>query len=174
MCLHFREVFVLWDAAFSLWTVNPMKQDIVTYQWYVLAAVQGNAVVRCTITAKVHLMLKHIAWQMGEITGGLGDKMEDWVEWLHQTRMHLQQQFHTIQNPIGHAHACERVSLHSSYSDVITHTNATNAGNKHSFSITKVMTQLQWIMKSSATWGDLRQWNILNRMGRWTNWPGWC
>ena len=28
LCLHFREVFVLWDGAFSLpQTVSPMKQD---------------------------------------------------------------------------------------------------------------------------------------------------
>jgi hypothetical protein len=32
MCVHFREVFVLWDAAFLLArTVNPMKQDIMAY-----------------------------------------------------------------------------------------------------------------------------------------------
>jgi len=70
MCLHFREVFVLWDAAFLLArTVNPMEQDIETYQRYVLPAVQGNALIRCTITPKVHLMLKHLAWQMGKLRG---------------------------------------------------------------------------------------------------------
>jgi hypothetical protein len=90
MCLHFREVFVLWDAAFLLArTVNPMEQDIETYQRYVLAAVQGNALLRRTIPPNVHLMLKHVAWQMGKIKGGLGNKMEDWFERLHQTGMRL-------------------------------------------------------------------------------------
>ncbi len=33
MCLYFREMFVLWDTAFLLaQTVNPMEQDIETYQ----------------------------------------------------------------------------------------------------------------------------------------------
>ena len=64
-----------------------MEADKMTYQRYVLAALQGNTVLRCTITPKVHLMLKHVAWQMKEIKGGLGDKMEDWVERLHQTGM---------------------------------------------------------------------------------------
>jgi hypothetical protein len=62
MCLHFKEVFVLWDAAFLFArTVNPMEADIMTYQGYVLAAVQGNTVLSCTVTPKVHLMLKHVA-----------------------------------------------------------------------------------------------------------------
>ena len=29
-------------------------------------------------------MLEHIEWQMTNIWGGVGDKMEDWVERLHQ------------------------------------------------------------------------------------------
>jgi hypothetical protein len=77
MCLHFREVFVLWDAAFSLaQTVNPMETDITTYQRYVLTVVHGNVVLHCTVTPKVHLMLKHVVWQMEETKGGLGDKMK--------------------------------------------------------------------------------------------------
>ena len=43
LCLHFREVFVLWDGAFLLArTVGPMEQDTKTYLRYVLAAVHGN------------------------------------------------------------------------------------------------------------------------------------
>ena len=83
--LHFREVFVLWDGAFLLaQTVGPMEQDTKTYLRYVLAAVHGNDALGCTVTPKVHMMLKHVAFQMRYIRGGLGDKMEDWVERLHQ------------------------------------------------------------------------------------------
>jgi len=61
MCLHFREVFVLWDGAFSLTqTVNPMEQDIKTYQRYVNAAAQGNALLRCTVTPTLHYMLQQV------------------------------------------------------------------------------------------------------------------
>ncbi len=47
--------------------------------------VKGSEDLQCTITPKVHLMLEHVEWQMANIEGGLGDKMEDWVERLHQT-----------------------------------------------------------------------------------------
>jgi hypothetical protein len=84
LCL--QEVSVLWDGVFSLaQTVSPMEQDTKTYLKYVLAAVHGNNALRCTVTPKVHTMLKHVAFQIRYIRGGLGDKMEDWVERLHQT-----------------------------------------------------------------------------------------
>jgi hypothetical protein len=51
LCLHFREVFVLWNGAFSLArTVGPMEQDTKTYLIYVLAAVHGNNALGCTVT----------------------------------------------------------------------------------------------------------------------------
>ncbi len=138
-CLHFREVFVLWDGAFSLArTVNPTEHDTTTYLQYVQAAVHGNAALHCTITPKVHLMLKHVACQMRNIWGGLGDKMEDWVERLHQTGMRLQQRFRTVQNPAIRAVAREKASSRSSHPNVIAHTKATNARNKHSFSVAKI------------------------------------
>jgi hypothetical protein len=90
LCLHFWEVFILWDGAFSLaQTVNPMENDTKTYLRYVSVAVHGNDALHCTVTPKVHLMLKHVAWQMRNIWGGLGNKTEDWVERLHQTGMCL-------------------------------------------------------------------------------------
>ncbi len=55
-------------------------------------------------------MLKHVSWQMQNIWGGLGDKMEDWVEHLHQTGMHLRQRFHTVQNLAIRANVREKAS----------------------------------------------------------------
>jgi hypothetical protein len=115
-----------------------MEADIKTYLLYVDAAVHGNAALRCTVTPKVQLMLKHVAWQMQNIWGGLGDKMEDWVERLHQTGMRLRQRFRTVQNPVVRANAREKASSRSSHPDVITHTDKTNAGNKRSFSVAKI------------------------------------
>jgi hypothetical protein len=75
LCLHFWEVFVLWDGSFLLArTVNPTENDTTTYLRYVVAAVHGHEAICCTITPKVHLMLKHVAWQMRNIPGGLGKK----------------------------------------------------------------------------------------------------
>ena len=101
-----------------------MEHDIKTYQQYVNAAVQGNALLRCTVTPKLHYMLQHVAWQMEIIEGGLGDKMEDWVERLQQTGMRLWQQYRTAQNPIVRAHARKRVHSQSTHPDVIAHTMA--------------------------------------------------
>jgi hypothetical protein len=43
MCLHFWEVYVLWDGAFSLARlINPMDEDADTYQTFLLAALHGS------------------------------------------------------------------------------------------------------------------------------------
>ena len=113
-------------------------QDTITYLRYVLVAVRGNDALGCTVTPKVHTKLKHVVFQMRYIRGGLGDKMEDWVERLHQTGMRLRQRFHTVQNPVIQALAREKANSRCEHPDVIAHTNATNGGNKRSFSVVKV------------------------------------
>jgi hypothetical protein len=64
--------------------------------------------------------------------------MEDWVERLHQTGMHLRQRFRAVQNPAIRTVAREKVSSRLSHPDVIAHTKAVNAGNKRSFSVAKI------------------------------------
>ena len=101
LCLQFREVFVLWDGAFSLArTINPTEMDITTYRMFVDAAAKGSKDLRCTVTPKVHLMLKHVEWQMRNIRGGLGDKMEDWVERLHQDGKQDRRHFVQCRTPL--------------------------------------------------------------------------
>ena len=64
LCLHFREVYVLWDGAFALARIiNPTLQEAETYQRFVSAAVQGSQILQCPITPKVHTMLRHVQWQ---------------------------------------------------------------------------------------------------------------
>ena len=70
--------------------------------------------------------------------GGRGGQGKDWVERLHQTGMRLQQRFHTVQNLAIRATAREKASSHSSHPNVIAQTDATNLGNKRSFSVAKV------------------------------------
>ncbi len=60
------------------------------------------------------------------------------MECLHQTGMRLRQRFRTVQNPAIRAVAWEKASSCLSHPDVIAHTDATNAGNKHSFSVAKI------------------------------------
>jgi hypothetical protein len=154
LCLHCWEVFVLWDGAFLLaQTVNPMKNDTTTYLHYVVAAVHGHEAIRCTVTPKVHLMLKHVAWQMRNILGGLG-KMEDWIKQGHQTGMHLQERFCTVQNPTICAVVWEKASSRLSHPNVIAHTKATNAGNKHSFSVAKIDDSISTRQKKQQDMGQ--------------------
>ncbi len=87
LCLHFWEVFILWDGAFSLArTVNPMKNDTKTYLHYVSKVVHGNDALHCTITPKVHLMFKHVAWQIRNIWGG-GWEIKCKIRWSNCIRL---------------------------------------------------------------------------------------
>ena len=101
----------MWDGAFALArTFNPTNEDAETYQTFVSAAVQSSGILGCPITPKVHTMLRHVEWQMKNIPGGLGDKMEDWVERLHQWGMQQRWRFRTVQNPLVRAMAREKAS----------------------------------------------------------------
>jgi hypothetical protein len=139
MCLHFREVFVLWDGAFSLArTVDPMGEEIITYQSFVSAAVEGSRTLGCPVTPKVHTMLRHVHWQMRNLHWGLGDKMEDWVERLHQWGMQQRRQFRTVQNPLVRMNAREKAASRKTHPKVLAQMEATNEGNKRKMSETKV------------------------------------
>jgi hypothetical protein len=91
ICQSFKNVFVFWDGAFSLaQTKYPTLDHSLKYQQFINAAVIGHVNLGLTITPKVHLMFKYVSWQMDNITGGLGDKMEDWIEKSHQDGKQLQ------------------------------------------------------------------------------------
>jgi len=128
----------LWDGAFLLArTINPTEIDCSTYRMYVRAAVKGSKDLRCTVTPKVHLMLEHVEWQMTNIRGGLGDKMEDWVERLHQDGKRKRLRFRTVQNPIARAHAREKAHSRNMHPNVISQTNKINEGNKRNLAESK-------------------------------------
>ncbi len=85
------------------------------------------------------MMLKHVKWQMMNIKGGLGDKMEDWVERLHQTGMRMRQQVCTVGNPLVRVIARVKTNSCNAHPDVIAHLEVTNKRNKCKFvSETKV------------------------------------
>ena len=79
------------------------------------------------------MMLKHVKWQITNINGGLGNKMEDWVEGLHQTGMQMRETFYTVQNLPKWAIAQEKVHSCNLHPDVIAKLEATNEGNKRKF-----------------------------------------
>ena len=135
LCLHFWEVYVLWDGAFSLARkIDPTDEDTETYQRFVLAALQGSLTLQCSITPKVHAMLRHVKWQMKNLPGGLGDKMEDWVERIHQWGIRMRRRFRTVQDPLVCAHAREKASSCCNHPDVLAQVDETDAGNKQKLS----------------------------------------
>ena len=79
-------------------------------------------------------MLRHVEWQMKNIPGGLGDKMEDWVERLHQWGMQQRRRFRTVQNPLVRAMAREKASSRNTHPDVLAQVEATDEGNKRKLS----------------------------------------
>jgi hypothetical protein len=65
MCLHFWEVYVLWDGAFLLGRrINPTDKNADTPQQFLLVAVHGSKILQCPITPKVHTMLRHVQLQI--------------------------------------------------------------------------------------------------------------
>jgi hypothetical protein len=94
---------------------------------------------------------------MTNIREGLGVKMEDWVEQLHQTGMRLQQRFCTVQNPVIHVLAHEIYNSCLLHPNVIAHTDATDAGIKHLFSVAKVANTILMQQKGNMIWGVKRQ-----------------
>jgi len=97
LCEQHKLVFLLWDGAFShARTVDPSDHEIGMYERFVTAAVFCHMKIGCSVTPKVHLMLKHVIHQMRTFPGGLGDKMEDWVEQMHQTGQRLRVRFRSV------------------------------------------------------------------------------
>ena len=99
LCQSFKLCFELWDAAFSLARkYEPTGDNAAMYQRFVDAAVNRHIQLGLSVTPKVHLMHKHVRWQMENIEGGLGDKMEDGIEKSHQGGKRKRGQFGTVQN----------------------------------------------------------------------------
>jgi hypothetical protein len=99
VCHYFQTIFVLWNGAFSFARkINPMEEDAQMYRQFVDASVTGHVNLGLTITPRVHFMLKHVWWQMENIRGGFGNKMEDWVEKQHQVGKQERACFRTMKN----------------------------------------------------------------------------
>ncbi len=125
----------MWDGAFLLARkFAPTDEDCKTYQKFVNVALQGRTILQCSITPKVHLMLRHVKWQMKNLPGGLGDKMEDWVERLHQWRMRMHRRFWTVKDPLVRALAREKAASHKMHPDVLAKVESTDVGNKQNLS----------------------------------------
>ena len=154
-CVFIREVYVLWDGAFSLARkIDPTDEDTETYQRFVLAALKGSLTLQCSITP-----------------GGLGDKMEDWVERLHQWGIRLRRRFRTVQDPLVCANVREKASSRCNHPDVLARVDATDAGNKQKISEKKA-DLLSARQKNSAMRGGSKHW-IISSTARRRDLPGW-
>ncbi len=79
-------------------------------------------------------MLKHVQWQMKNLPGGLGDKMEDWVERLHQWGIRMRRHYRTVQDPLVRARSREKATSRNMHPNVLAQVEATDVGNKRIFS----------------------------------------
>mmetsp|Transcript_25197 Transcript_25197/g.59957 ORF Transcript_25197/g.59957 Transcript_25197/m.59957 type:complete len:527 (+) Transcript_25197:876-2456(+) len=119
LCEDHKLTFLLWDGAFSTArTIDPTEGDIVLYEKFVYAAVVSHISIGCSVTHKVHLMYKHVAVHM-RVPGGLGQKMEDWVELQHQGGMRERTQYRTMGDMQKAAEARERRRCEASNTGVI-------------------------------------------------------
>ena len=122
-----------------------------------MAAVSGSKILQCPITPKIHAMLRHVQWQMKNIPGGLGDKMEDWVERQHQWGMRQRRRF--VQDPLVRALAREKATSRNTHPDVLAQVDATDTGNKRKCSEKKADV-ISTRQNCSEMWGGSRQSNI--------------
>ncbi len=128
MCLHFWEVYVLWDGSFSFARMINLTDVL-------LVVLSGSTILQCPITPKVHTMLRHVQWQMVNFPGGfLGDKMEDWVKCLHQWGIHQGKRLRTVQDPIVHALSREKTISPNMHPNVLAQVDVTDVGNKQKLS----------------------------------------
>jgi hypothetical protein len=135
MCLHFGEVYVLWDGAFLLaQKFAPTDKDCKTYQKFLNAALQGSMILQCSITPKVHSMLRHFKWQMKNLPGRLGEKMEDWVEFLHQYGVRMRMRIWAVQDSLVRALAHEKAASCNMHPNVLAKVESTDVGNKRNLS----------------------------------------
>ena len=85
MCANHKTLYFSWDKALSLaLIVDPSDDNMYLFKRYMFAAVYYHIQIGCNVTHKVHLMWRHVANQTKYVPGGLGEKMEDWVEHQHQ------------------------------------------------------------------------------------------
>ena len=89
----------------------------------------------------------------------LCDKMEDWVERLHQWGMQQRRQFRTVQDPLVHALAREKATSCNTHPDVLAQVDATDTGNKQKCQRKRLMLYRR-DENCSKMWGGFRQLNI--------------
>jgi hypothetical protein len=120
LCQQHKECLLLWDGAFSAArTINPTDANCYMYKLFVMAAIDCHVNIGCSITHKVHLMLCHVLEQMSKIPGGLGEKMEDWVELMHQIGNRARIRFRTTKDLEARALARARDEHKSSNANVL-------------------------------------------------------
>ncbi len=92
-------------------------------------------------------MLHHVQWQMMNLSGGLGDKMKDWVEHLHQWGMQQRRRFCTVQDPLVWALAREKATSCNMHPNVLAQVEEMDEGNKQKLSEKKadvISTKQKW------------------------------
>ena len=138
-CQQYTNLFLLWDGAFAVARRNnPRQQDIYEYTHFATAAFDCHKKIGCSVTPKVHLMVAHVAWQMEHLEGGLGDKMEDWVEAKHQRIARVEVRYRAVANPLIRAVAIEKAQHRNLNPDVVRYAAMVNEQSKRNFKASRL------------------------------------
>ena len=100
---------------------------------------------------------KDVQWQMKNIPGGLGDKMEDWVERQHQWGMRQRRRFRNVQDPLVRALAREKATSCNTHPDVLAQVDTTDTGNKQKLSEIKadVILTRRKLQRDVGRWAEV-------------------
>ena len=156
VCLQYKSVFLLWDGAFSYARkVDPTDEDIEMCRRFVVSAVHAHDAIKCSITHKAHLMWRHVCWQMKELQadGGLGDKLEDWVERAHQTGAQNRKRWASTIDRDVRATSRSKIEARDSNPNVVAHKAGVDERAKRNFNeeAIKVKVSAQEIRKKQRT-----------------------
>ena len=121
MCADHKILYHLWDGEFFMaCMVDQSHNNIDLYKRTMFAALHCHIQIGCNMTHKVYLIWHHIVNQMKYVLvlGGLGEKMDDWLERQHQDGKRYQDIYRRVVDVQVNADRCARREHHSSRSEV--------------------------------------------------------
>ncbi|KAL7532847.1 hypothetical protein ACHAXR_006091 [Thalassiosira sp. AJA248-18] len=83
-------------------------------------------------------MWRHVEWQMRVVPGGLGDKMEDWVELAHQAGARRRRRFRTTKNAAKRARASAKVEWRDATPSVMSFQDGVDDRSRRKFKVPRV------------------------------------
>jgi len=108
-CEKYKRLLILLDGAFSgLRTVDPTREQCNLTEEFIQKPMEAWREMGFSVTPKAHVFETHAIKQMRTYVGGLGEKLEDWLEHHHQIGHRLEQRFRGMKDRRARCHARRR------------------------------------------------------------------